>query len=183
MKKILIVLMLLVGSIVLVACDELEDSAEVEAETEQENADKVEKEKAKADAKEAKKEDEDEVPEVAEHDDLEFGEFTMEKIKTEVNDNELTFNFNWINQSGKDKLPFTAAGYIDVYQGDDLLDETSGSYDVGNKIGILFTNALGGSHKVTLTYNLESDEPIKIRIGATHEDDNTKKEIVIEDLD
>src|SRR5699024_8089913 len=168
--------------------EEDEEVTEKEAKQEQEKKEREDKKAAKEKEKtnklaEEEAEEKEEEPKTVEHDNLEFGEFTMEEITTEINDNELTFSFRWINQSGKEKLPFTAVGYIDVHQGDELLDETSDAYDVDNKTGILFKNALGGGHKVTLTYELENDEPIKIRIGATHEIDNTKEEIVIEDLE
>lgn len=175
--------------IVGITSEDDEEVAEKEAKQEQVKQEKEDKkaakEKEKADklAEEEAAEEKEEESKTVEHDNLEFGEFTMEEITTEINDNELTFSFRWINQSGKEKLPFTAVGYIDVHQGDELLDETSDAYDVDNKTGILFKNALGGGHKVTLTYKLENDEPIRIRIGATHEIDNTKEEIVIEDLE
>jgi len=118
---------------------------------------------------------------VIEHDEtFVFGEFTIENIVTEINDDELTFKFRWINQSGEDKMPFTALGYIDFLQGEEILRETSGAFDIGNKSGILFKNANGGGHSVTLVYKLVNDDPVQVRFGATNEIDNTKEELIIE---
>src|SRR5690625_4841320 len=73
--------------------------------------------------------EEDSTNESIEHERIEFGEFTLDNIKTEINNNELTLKFEWINQSGKDDIPFTGVGYVDVTQGDEILKETSGAYD------------------------------------------------------
>lgn len=109
-----------------------------------------------------------------------FGEFTVESIVTEINDDELTFKFSWINQSGTDKAPFTALGYIDVSQGDEILEEISGAYDPSNKSSILGRNHNGGILPVTMVYEIINDEPIKILFGATNEYDDSKEELIID---
>lgn len=142
---------------------------------------KIENENNEEVENESIQEDLNEEESVIEHDEtFVFGEFTIENIVTEINDEELTFKFRWINQSGEDKMPFTALGYIDFLQGEEILRETSGAFDIGNKSGILFKNANGGGHSVTLVYKLMNDDPVKARFGATHEIDNTKEELIIE---
>lgn len=155
-----------------------EERVERKAEREKKKeADKAKKEKEQQEQKEDQRN--------TEHTErFTFGEFTIEAIRTEINDDvdELTFKFNWINQSGKDKAPFTALGYIDVSQGDEILEEISGAYDPSNNSSILSRNHNGGTLPVSLVYKVVRDDPIKIKFGATHEYDDTKEELII-DLD
>lgn len=117
---------------------------------------------------------------VKEHDKLTFAEFTIDSIRTEISDDELTLKFHWINQSGEDKMPFTVLGYIDVSQDGEQLDEISGAYDSDNKLEILFRNANGGRHPVTLVYELENKEDVRLLFGTTLEESDKKETITIE---
>lgn len=152
----------------------------IEEETTKEVVEEAEPEEDSETNEHETEEPEEEQNEIEHDEKFTFGEFTVENMVTELDSDELTFKFHWINQSGKDKSPFTALGYVDVLQGDEILDEISGAYDAGNKTGILFKNANGGSHSVTLVYELVNDEPIQVRFGATHEMDETKEELIIE---
>lgn len=120
-------------------------------------------------------EETNEEPIVVEHDDIfAFGEFTVKNIKTEITDNELTLKFSWINQSGLDMAPFTVVGYLDVSQGDEILEFKSDNPQIHDR------NANGGELPVTMKYDLVSDDPIRILFGATSEHDDTKEELIIE---
>lgn len=123
----------------------------------------------------------EEVVSVVEHEDeLLFGEYTVNNIKTKIENDELKLMFEWINQSGKDDIPFTAVGYFDVMQGEEILEETSGAFDPGANSDILRRTDHGIISPVTLTYEIKNDEPIEIQFGATHESDDTKESIIVE---
>lgn len=148
--------------------DKTNDEETVETE---ENTDSTEEESAESEG----------IQSVTEHDEVfTFGEFTVDSIETEIEDNELTFKFQWINQSGKGATPYTAVGFVDVHQGDEILDEISGAYEPSNQSSILGTNHDGGRLPVTMVYEIVSEEPIRIVFGAMHEIDNSTEELIIE---
>src|SRR5699024_3412328 len=132
-----------------------------------------------SDLEKEKKEEEESKPETIELDDFAMAEFSIEDMTATIEDEILRLSFRWINQSG-DKAPFTSLVYLDVHQGDELLDEVSGSYDVDNKTGILFQNADGGFHSVDLEFELENEEDIDLLFGSTIEGVNQKEEQTIE---
>ncbi len=122
-----------------------------------------------------------EVVSVVEHEDeLLFGEYTVNNIKTEIENDELKLMFEWINQSGKDDIPFTSVGYFDVMQGEEILKETSGAFDPGANSDILRRTDHGIISPVTLTYEIKNDKPIEIQFGATHELDDKTESIIVE---
>src|SRR5699024_2046592 len=116
---------------------------------------------------------------IEEHDDMVFGEFSLTDITTEVIDDEVVLTFSWLNQSGRD-TPFISLGLISVTQGDEVLEETSGAYDVSDKSNILFKNANGGSHKVTLVYKLENRKQVEIAITSTLEFSDEREVIKVD---
>jgi len=166
-----------------------EVTKEVDVETEEKEIEGNEDDKEEAKDKKdetVKKEQEQKEEETKKEDKQEFSfddfstaEYSVENIEAEIKDDTLHFGFRWINQSGED-IHFTALGYIDVSQGDEILEETSGSFDPDNKSGILFKNAYGGAHRVDLEYELENDEDIRILFGTTLEGSDTKEELIIE---
>lgn len=109
-----------------------------------------------------------------------FGEFTVNKFEANLQDDELKLSFYWINQSGKDDIPFTAVGYFDVMQGEEILKETSGAFDPGTNSDVLRKTDNGIMSPVRVTYELVNDDPIEVRFGATHENDDTKEALIIE---
>ena len=140
----------------------------------------TEPEEATTETVEDETETEEVIP-VTEYDnELTFGEYTVNNIKTEINDNELKLMFEWINQSGKDDIPFTSVGYFDVMQGEEILKETSGAFDAGANSDILRRTDHGIISPVTLTYEIKNDEPIEIQFGATHETDDNKESITVD---
>ena len=116
---------------------------------------------------------------IEEHDDMVFGEFSLTDITTEVTDDEVVLTFSWLNQSGRD-TPFISLGLISVTQGDEVLEETSGAYDVSDKSNILFKNANGGPHKVTLVYKLENRKQVEIAITSTLEFSDEREAIKVD---
>lgn len=123
----------------------------------------------------------EDVSSVIEHDDeLLFGEYTINNIKTEIKNSELKLMFDWINQSGRDDIPFTAVGYFDVMQGEEILKEISGAFDPTTNSDVLRKADNGIISPVTLKYELKNNEPIKVQFGATHEIDDTKEELIVE---
>lgn len=120
-------------------------------------------------------------PTIVEHEEqFLFGEFTVESFKTEIIDNELELSFYWINQSGKDDIPFISVGYFDVLQGEEILKDTSGAYDPGTNSDALRKTDNGIMSPIRVTYDLVNDDPIEVRFGATHENDDTKETLTIE---
>src|SRR5699024_5125887 len=157
-----------------------EERAEAEKQEEKEKAETEQKsEEEKEQTEKEKKEEEESKPETIELDDFAMAEFSIEEMTATIEDDILRLSFRWINQSG-DKAPFTSLAYLDVHQGDELLDEVSGSYDVDNKTGILFQNADGGFHSVDLEFELENEEDIDLLFGSTIEGVNQKEEQTIE---
>src|SRR5699024_5032478 len=156
------------------------EAKRVEAE-QQEAKEKAEAEKkAEEEKKQAEEEKKEESkPKTIELDDFAMAEFSIEDMTATIEDDILRLSFRWINQSG-DKAPFTSLAYLDVHQGDELLDEVSGSYDVDNKTGILFQNADGGFHSVDLEFELENEEYIDLLFGSKIEGVNQKEEQTIE---
>jgi len=136
------------------------------------NDEEVTKEVVEEQPEEVEEEPEEVEPEEIRHNDrFEFGDFTIKNIRT-ITDDELTIKFEWVNQSGKDKIPFTAVGYVDV----EGLEETSNAYTSKNSSALRKVGN-GLSAIVTLTYDI-TDEPITITFGAISED--TKETITIE---
>lgn len=135
-------------------------------------------EKGQVEKEEVKKEENDE-PEIIKLDDFSMAEFSVEDMEARIENKKIYLSFRWINQSGED-APFTALGFLDVHQGDEVLDEVSGSYDADNKTGILFKNANGGGHSVDLEYELKNEDDIKLVFGSTLEEIKTKEEQTIE---
>ena len=158
--------------------DEEEHKAEAEQQEAEEKAEA--EQKAEEEKKQVEKEKKEESkPKTIELDDFAMAEFSIEDMTATIEDDILRLSFRWINQSG-DKAPFTSLAYLDVHQGDELLDEVSGSYDVDNKTGILFQNADGGFHSVDLEFELENEEDIDLLFGSTIEGVNQKEEQTIE---
>ena len=148
---------------------------EAEEKKKQEEKELKAKEKEEQEKKEAEKEKKKEIV----LDDFSTAEYSVENMEAEIKDDKLIFSFRWINQSGEDS-PFTALGYVDVSQDGEILEEISGSFDPGNKSGILFKNAYGGAHRVDLEYALDNEEDIRILFGTTLEGNDRKEELIIE---
>ena len=155
------------------------EQQEVEANDRKSNDEEKEQSEKKEQPKEESEEEETEEQEVKELDDFSMAEFSVEDMSATIEDGILHLSFRWINQSG-DKAPFTSLAYLDVHQGDELLEEVSGSYDVDNKTGVLFKNANGGGHRVDLEYELKNEDDIELLFGSTIEGVNQKEEQTIE---
>lgn len=160
--------------------EEEKQNKEKEKKIEQKEKNKKKKEKAVKE-KENKKEIEAKKKQNKEQtfDDFSTAEYSIEDIEAEMKDDTLHFHFRWINQSGQ-STPFTALGYVDVSQGDEILKEVSDAYDPSNISGILFKNANGGGHAVDLEYELKNDKDIKVLFGTTIEGSDRKEELIIE---
>lgn len=163
MKKLLLVLL----ALLLVACGaeetqenepiEEEETEEVAAESEQEEPEEVEE------IEEEPAEEDNTIDET-----LEFGEFTvnMEEVNVYEEDGKTLadVSFSWLNQSGEEST-FMAISLLDAKQGDELLEEVTGAWDIMNKNSsdVYFPNANGGEKKIELTYELvNEDDPITL---------------------
>lgn len=184
MKIVVIAAILFVGSAVVAGIyDSIVGPEEKEVQTETpedpDETDEPAEEEIDKGSEEAEEPEEQAV--IVEYDEqFAFGEYTIEDLKSEIKDHELKLSFYWINQSGKDNTVFTALGYFDVMQGEEILKETSGAFDPGAKSDIFRRVDHGIMSPVTLTYGLVNDEPIEVRFGATNEFDDTKETLIIE---
>lgn len=178
MKKYLFIILILF--LILAACDETKEVKENNTE----NTEIVNNEPDEEVEREPEVEEETSIEEmvsVIDYDEeLLFGEYTINNIKTEIENDELKLMFEWINQSGKDDIPFTAVGYFDVMQGEEILEEISGAFDPTTNSDVLRRTDNGIISPVTLIYQIKNDEPIEVSFGATHEIDDTKESITID---
>ena len=114
---------------------------------------------------------------------LTFAEFTVYFEQVKIEDDKAIITFKWLNQAGDGKQYFFALSGIDVVQGEDILDETSGAYDAENKntSDIYFPNAENGETKVTLEYELKDKEtPIDITFVPYNEYGEDSQKVTIE---
>ena len=130
-------------------------------------------------SEEAAEVEEEESNVVVYDDELKYDGFMVEGVETEVVDDTLHLTFRWINRTGE-KMHFTYLGFVDVTQGESVLEESSGAYDMSNKSNILFSNADGGSHRVDLEYEIVSDEDIEVTFGSNQTD---KRDTITVQLD
>lgn len=180
MKRVLI---LLIAALFLVGCVTYKGGEPVKDEAyEKRQEEKKAKEEESKESEEATKEEpKEDDAHVTEHEGFSFAEHSIDEITTEIKDNELTLKFEWTNQSGIEDAPFTAIGYVDVSQDDDVLDEITDAYDPSSNNNVLRKIDNGVTMPVTLVYEIENDEPIRMLFGATHEDVTKKEEITIKD--
>lgn len=156
-----------------------QQEAKEKAEAEQKEAE--EQEQADQEKEQSEKEESKEEQETIELDDFSMAEFSVEDMTAKIDGDTLHLKFYWINQSGEDKPAFTAVGYLDVTQGDEILEEVSGAYDVNKtNADMLKFNANGGTMAVNLEYDIENDENIDLLFGSIHEDATGKEEQTIE---
>lgn len=133
-------------------------------EPETEEATKEETETVEADPME----EETNTNEIKLDDELLFGEFkvNMKDINVYEEDNKTyaDLSFSWLNQSNDGKKTFMQLSLLDVKQGDNILEETTGAGDIenSNSSDVYFPNAQNGEWTVELTYELVNDEPLTI---------------------
>lgn len=165
-----IVIILFVGSAVISGI--IEGVKESTAPVTKQEPEEPKKEAPKKDAPKKEKEVKDlkEEDNIIKLDDkLIFGEYTVDMKDVRIYEDEGTnyadISFDWLNQAGDGKKMFMQLSLLDVLQGDKVLKEMSGAWDVQNKNSsrIYFPNAQNGSINVKLTYELDNkDEPITI---------------------
>lgn len=112
-----------------------------------------------------------------------FGELTVNFETVEIEGDTATIIFKWINQAGDGKKYLFSLAGIDVIQGDDILEETSGAYDVINKntSDMYFPNAESGETKVTLEYELADEvTPIEITFVPFNDFNEDSQTITVE---
>lgn len=118
-------------------------------------------------------------------DELAFGEFTVKMNGVNVYEEDgkhyADISFSWLNQAGDGDKTFMAVAALDVEQGDELLEETTGAWDVMNKNSsdIYFPNAQNGEKEIELTYELVNDEDLTITFVPLNEHDESQ-ELTIE---
>ena len=99
-----------------------------------------------------------------------FGKFTVNMDQVRVYEEEgKTFadiSFDWLNQAADGKKSFMQLSLLSVYQGESVIEDTEGAWDIENKSTsrIYFPNAENGEIGITLTYELENtDDPLLIK--------------------
>lgn len=163
------------------------DGSETTAEEEQATKTEVNKQEAtKEDAKKEEDKKENSFNKTIELDnELVFAEYTVKMNEVKVYEKDgsafADISFNWINQAGDGAKMFFQVSTFDVVQGENILEEVSGAWDIENKNSsdIYFPNAQNGEHKVELTYELANkEEPLTIKIRPMTGEDT--EEITVE---
>lgn len=170
MKKIM---MWVVGIVVVFAIignifgdDEQTTKEEPKQKVEEASANKEESEPEKEESKEEpqpKKEDTSNKA-IEVNDELTFGEFTLKMNEVSVYEKDgkilADISFDWLNQAGDGEKMFMSVSLLDVMQGENILEETTGAWDVMNKNSsdVYFPNAENGVKTVELTYELANKE-------------------------
>lgn len=91
----------------------------------------------------------------------------------------MELSFDWLNNSFGDDTKFMSAASIDVYQNNELLEETTNAY-ADTKSDVHFPNAVGGKWGIDLTYKLtDEDSEVRIVFVPLNETDDSE-ELIIE---
>ena len=117
------------------------------------------------------------------NEEINFAEFTVTVDDIVIEDEEAEINMTFKNDSDPSALRFISALGMDVYQGDTLLDETSGEVEdgMGGNSGIYYQHETGIESTIDLTYKLISeDEPIRIVFTPLLYDFEDSEEVTIE---
>lgn len=106
---------------------------------------------------------------VALHEDpLTFGEFTILinyiGIYGGDSTNYADVSFTWTNQAGDGVKKFISMSQMDVYQGEEILDEKINAFDIENRdlSTLFFDNPENGDVNVILTYELKNTKELRI---------------------
>ena len=179
----ILIAVLIFGFIVGITSDDFEEDTKNEAQTKEKSSTNNKEQKDDNHKKTVKKESKpkNETFKKSFDDEFVFAEYAVDDIKIEIKDDTLTLKFDWMNQSGKDDMPFTALGYVDVAQDDDSLDEISDAYDPLGNNNILRKVKSGVTLNTITEYEIQNNKPIEVKFGATNEHDNSKESITIKD--
>lgn len=108
-----------------------------------------------------------------------FAEYTVDNIRSTIDDDEVQISFDWTNQSGME-TPFLALGFFEAWQGEEYLEEISGAYRPGGNSSIQRQTPNGVTVPGEATFKIVNDEPIVVKFYATHESDDREYELIIE---
>lgn len=172
-----------------------EDVAEAERQEEIDRQQKEHDEKEAAKKEEKKDQEEKEAKEQAAKEEeessnvidvnetLSFSEYTVTLKDVEIEDGNATLNMQFQNDSWPEGLSFMQSVGLDVYQGDELLDETSDEYTtgLGSNNGIFYKHDTGIHSNLDLSYGpIEENEPIRIVFVPLLSEYDESEEITIE---
>lgn len=99
------------------------------------------------------------------NEEISFSEFTVTVRNVIIEDDEAKIDMMFKNDSAPDGLRFISALGMDVYQGDTLLDETSGEIEdkMGSNSGVYYQHDRGIESPIDLSYGpINEDEPLRI---------------------
>jgi len=165
MKLAVIVVMLFVGSAVVAGIYDAIINPE----------DKVEKESTE-EPKEDEQEDETESDSrrvIELNQEITSADYTVEILRTIIEDDILTVIFEWENQSDWDPAHFELLGFVEVKQGNEILEEISSDRKY-KKVDH------GQFDRYDLEYKLVDDSDIKIRVISTSEYDGSDGTVEVE---
>lgn len=190
MKRILLTVGL---ALLLVACGSDETTTEEQPrdqaeETNVVEVDETEEAEEVVEEQPAEGPEEESTGEIEVTDELAFGEFTVKMNGVNVYEEDgkhyADISFSWLNQSGDGDKTFMSIALLDVKQGDTILDETTGAWDVMNQntSDVYFPNADGGEKTVELTYELDNAEDLLTIIFTPLNDvvDEDSQEVTID---
>lgn len=99
------------------------------------------------------------------NEEISFSEFTVTVRNVIIEEDEAKIDMMFKNDSAPDGLRFISALGMDVYQGDTLLDETSGEIEdkMGSNSGVYYQHDRGIESPIDLSYGpINEDEPLRI---------------------
>lgn len=99
------------------------------------------------------------------NEEISFSEFTVTVRNVIIENDEAKIDMMFKNDSAPDGLRFISALGMDVYQGDTLLDETSGEIEdkMGSDSGVYYQHDRGIESPIDLSYGpINEDEPLRI---------------------
>lgn len=117
------------------------------------------------------------------NEEIHFSEFTLTVDDVEIIDGDAVINMMFRNDSFSDGLTFSQSLGMDVYQDDELLEETSGEYkdNLGSNRGVFYDHDQGIESPIDLSYGLVDEEkPLRIVLVPMLYEFEDNEEITIE---
>lgn len=99
-----------------------------------------------------------------------FTDVSVDIEKAYLKGDTLIIETLFTNDSYEGEIPFSTGAYIEVKQGDAMLEESSGVME-GNRGDYFFKNKKGIHTPVKFEYKLPNKDDVTIRLGAKRSDD------------
>jgi|SRR5699024_6142892 len=191
MKKLLLLSVLLLSACVQYKDGEPVEQSDTESVEEMENEtsdkenfeDEKEEEKNEEENIEENVEEETEDNPIIVDENIAFSDYSITIKDVELEDNEAIVNMKFKNDSYTEDLSFIQSVIMSVYQGDNVLEETSNEMmeNAGSNNGIYYKHSTGIYSNVDLSYELIDDTtPLTIKFTPLLSEYDESQEIEIE---